>query len=164
MGDGAADYDLLTEMFLQQRVPTELCNCSCAYPSEGPSTDRCVLVDRKCKENCYTFNWTCFFPSIHPSTSLRLYVVSSVKWADGELMLLFAAIFQVRDLGIIIHRSLKLLFLCAAAAKKANKILDISRKGTENKTDINILPWYKALVKPGFSAVCSSSLCISRKV
>lgn len=79
-------------------------------------------------------------------------------------MLLFAAIFQVRDLGITIHRSLKLLFLCAAAAKKPNKVLDISRKGIENKTDINILPWYKTLVKPGFSAVCSSSLCISRKM
>lgn len=132
MGDGAADYDPLTEVLLHQ--------CVLAAVGTGPSTDICLLVDKKFTKTATHSTRPIF--SFHSSLGFPVFtVVSPVEWADGELQLLFAATVQERDLGTIIDRSLKSLSPCtAAAAKKANKILDMSRKGIENKTDISILP------------------------
>lgn len=131
LGDGAADYDLITEVFLHQ--------CVLAAVGIGPSTDRCMLVGKKCKKTATHSTRPTF--SFHSPLIFSVFtVVSPVEWADGELQLLFAATVQERDLGIIIDRSLKSLSQFAAAAKRANNILDISRNGIENKTDISILP------------------------
>lgn len=61
-------------------------------------------------------------------------------------MLLSVVTVQERDIGIITDGSLQSLSLCVAVTKIANKILDISRKGTESKIGINILLWCKTLV------------------
>lgn len=73
LGDGAADYEQLTELLLQQCAPTELCSCSRAYPSVRYQHRQMCASRQKAQENCCMFSQTCFLPSIHPSTSLRLY-------------------------------------------------------------------------------------------
>ncbi|EMP36995.1 hypothetical protein UY3_05796, partial [Chelonia mydas] len=59
-----------------------------------------------------------------------------------------AVTIQERDLGVIVESSLKTSTQCAAAVKKANRILGIIKKGIDNKTDNIILPLYKFMVCP----------------
>ena len=100
MGDGAADYDLLNGGLPPAMCPAELCSCSHTYPSEGPSADRYVLIEsaRKLLHSTRPVFSLPFIPQLLSGFT----VVSSVKWADGELMLLFAATVQEGGLGIII--------------------------------------------------------------
>lgn len=56
------------------------------------------------------------------------------------------AITQGRDLGIIIENPLEMSVQCAVAAKKANLVLGITRKGTENKMESIIMPSYKSIL------------------
>ncbi|CAM4594941.1 unnamed protein product [Lepidochelys kempii] len=55
---------------------------------------------------------------------------------------------QERDLGVIVDSSLKTSTQCAAAVKKANRLLDIIKKGIDNKTENITLPLYKYMVHP----------------
>ena len=55
---------------------------------------------------------------------------------------------QERDLGIVVDGSMKMSTQCAAAVKKANSMLGIIRKGTENKTASIMLPLQKSMVRP----------------
>ncbi|CAM4547301.1 unnamed protein product [Lepidochelys olivacea] len=47
---------------------------------------------------------------------------------------------QEKDLGVIVDSSLKISTQCAVAAKKANKMLGIIKKGIDNKTENITLP------------------------
>ncbi|CAM4509126.1 unnamed protein product [Lepidochelys olivacea] len=55
---------------------------------------------------------------------------------------------QEKDLGVIVHSSLKTSTQCAAAVKKANGILGIMKKGIQNKMENISLPLYKSMVRP----------------
>uniref|UniRef100_K7EYK1 Reverse transcriptase domain-containing protein n=1 Tax=Pelodiscus sinensis TaxID=13735 RepID=K7EYK1_PELSI len=55
---------------------------------------------------------------------------------------------QERDLGVIMASSLKMSTQCAEAVKKANRVLGIIKKGTENKMKNILLPLYKSMVRP----------------
>ncbi|CAM4508925.1 unnamed protein product [Caretta caretta] len=55
---------------------------------------------------------------------------------------------QERDSGIIVDISLKTSAQCAAAVKKANRMLGIFKKGIDNKTENIIMPLYKSMVCP----------------
>ncbi|KAG6933171.1 hypothetical protein G0U57_019969 [Chelydra serpentina] len=55
---------------------------------------------------------------------------------------------QEKDLGVIVDSSLKTSMQCAAAVKKANRMLGIIKKGIENKMDNILLPLYKSIVRP----------------
>uniref|UniRef100_A0A8C3SII8 Activating signal cointegrator 1 complex subunit 2 n=1 Tax=Chelydra serpentina TaxID=8475 RepID=A0A8C3SII8_CHESE len=57
---------------------------------------------------------------------------------------------QERDLGVIVGSSLKTSTQCAAAVKKANRILGIVKKGVDKKIENIILPLYKFMVNPHF--------------
>ncbi|CAM5140560.1 unnamed protein product [Eretmochelys imbricata] len=59
-----------------------------------------------------------------------------------------AATNQEKDLGVIMDSSLKTSTHCAATVKKANGMLGIIKKGSENKTDNILLPLYKSMVRP----------------
>ncbi|CAM5165838.1 unnamed protein product [Natator depressus] len=55
---------------------------------------------------------------------------------------------QERDLGVIVDSSLKTSTQSAAAVKKANGMLEIIKKGIENRTENIMLPLYKSMVRP----------------
>ena len=55
---------------------------------------------------------------------------------------------QKRDLGVLVDSSINVSTQCAAAMKKANSMLGIIKKGTENKTANLLVPLYKMLVRP----------------
>uniref|UniRef100_K7GG65 Reverse transcriptase domain-containing protein n=1 Tax=Pelodiscus sinensis TaxID=13735 RepID=K7GG65_PELSI len=55
---------------------------------------------------------------------------------------------QERDLGVIVDSSLKTSTQCAAAVKKANRMLGNIKKGIENKTQNILLSLYKTMVRP----------------
>uniref|UniRef100_A0A8C3SIE1 Uncharacterized protein n=1 Tax=Chelydra serpentina TaxID=8475 RepID=A0A8C3SIE1_CHESE len=55
---------------------------------------------------------------------------------------------QEGDLGVIVDSCLKTSTQCAAAGKKANRMLGIIRKGIDNKTENILLPLYKSMVRP----------------
>ncbi|CAM5124383.1 unnamed protein product, partial [Natator depressus] len=55
---------------------------------------------------------------------------------------------QEKDLGVIVDSSLKTSTQCAAAVKKANRMVGIIKKGIENKTENILLPFYKSMVHP----------------
>ncbi|CAM5114425.1 unnamed protein product [Natator depressus] len=55
---------------------------------------------------------------------------------------------QEKDLGVIVDSSLKTSMQCAAAVKKANGMLGISKKGIENKMENILLPLFKSMVRP----------------
>ncbi|CAM5132666.1 unnamed protein product [Eretmochelys imbricata] len=55
---------------------------------------------------------------------------------------------QERDLRVIMDSSLKMSMQCAAAVKKANRMLRIIKKGIENKLENILLPLYKSMVRP----------------
>lgn len=135
-------------LLFQQCVPAELCSCICVYPPEGPSTDRCVLVGRECKKPATHSTRQVFSLTFLPILLLGFTVLSSVKRAYRELMLLFEAIVMETDLESSLANPWNHCLRVQQQLKKANKILDISRKDIENKRDINILPCYKTSVHP----------------
>ncbi|CAM5108054.1 unnamed protein product, partial [Natator depressus] len=53
---------------------------------------------------------------------------------------------QEKDLGVIVDSSLKMSMHCAAAVKKAIRMLGIIKKGIENKTETILLPLYRSMV------------------
>ena len=55
---------------------------------------------------------------------------------------------QEKDLGVIVDNMLKPSAQCAAAAKRANRMLGMIRKGMENKTKDIIMPLYRSMVRP----------------
>ena len=55
---------------------------------------------------------------------------------------------QERDLGVLVDSSMKGPTQCVAAVKKANSILEIIKKGIENKTANILMSLYKTLARP----------------
>ena len=55
---------------------------------------------------------------------------------------------QEKDLGIIVTENLKVSEQCAKVTKTANKVLGIIKWSYEDKSMANLLPLYKALVRP----------------
>ena len=55
---------------------------------------------------------------------------------------------EEKDLGIWIHKSLKTSTQCAAAVKKANRVLGMIKRNFAYKSRTVILKLYKSLVRP----------------
>ena len=55
---------------------------------------------------------------------------------------------QEKDLGIIVTENLKVSEQCAKVTKTANKVLGIIKRSYDDKSIANLLPLYKALVRP----------------
>ena len=55
---------------------------------------------------------------------------------------------EEKDLGVIIHKSLKSSYHCAKVVKKANKILGIIKRNFKCRDKMFIVKMYKSLVRP----------------
>jgi hypothetical protein len=62
---------------------------------------------------------------------------SSLKWVDEE-----------KDLGVVIHKSLKSTKQSFSAVKKANRMLGMIARNIKSRTKEIILPLYRSLVRP----------------
>ena len=55
---------------------------------------------------------------------------------------------EERDLGVLVHESLKPANQCQTAAKNANRVLGLINKSFHYRTKCTLIPLYKSLVRP----------------
>lgn len=69
---------------------------------------------------------------------------------------------QERDAGELVERSRKVLPPCVVAAKKANAILGVIRKGIVNKMAKMMMPLYKRMVRPQLESLMRAQTPLGR--